>query len=81
MTKTEIRAVLKIPKGIRIAQHIYNLFRDYEMGGVETINDVQIDIPPGIDIFYVEDDEFVKRINYTNKFCKDCIKKVSKLIT
>jgi len=63
MTKTEIRAVLKIPKGIRIAQHIYNLFRDYERGGLHIVNDVQMDIPPGIDIFYVEDSEFVEKIN------------------
>lgn len=63
MTKTEIRTVLKIPKGIRIAQHIYNLFRDYERGGFQVINDIQFDVPPGIDIFYIEDSEFTNRIN------------------
>lgn len=68
MTKTEIRAVLKIPKGIRIAQHIYNLFRDYERGGLRIVNDVQVDVPPGIDIFYVEDGEFVNRINEGLKY-------------
>lgn len=63
MDKKQIREVLKIPKGIRIAQHIYNLFRDYERGGLRIVNDVQVDVPPGIDIFYVDDNEFVEKIN------------------
>lgn len=63
-----LRTLLKIPKNIRIAQHIYNKFRDYEdrmevsvkskFGDKIAIKDYS---SQGIDIFYVDDDEFIKR--------------------
>lgn len=45
--KQELRQILKVPKDLRIAQHIYNQCREYEDG------------IGGIDIFYLEDDEFI----------------------
>lgn len=53
-TIKEVRETLNISPSLRIGQHIYNLFRDYEKGDVGN---------KGIDIFYVGDDEFIKRIN------------------
>lgn len=66
MNKQEIRKILNVPKELRIAQHIYNQFRDYEQSievmikhdGKFIERGVQ-----GIDIFYVEDDEFCKKFS------------------
>lgn len=64
MKQEQIRKALNVPEGHRIAQHIYNKFRDYE-DSIEVLvkhdgkffeRSVQ-----GIDIFHVEDDEFIKR--------------------
>lgn len=47
----KIRELLNVPKEQRIAQFIYNQHREYKNLG-ET----------GIDIFYVEDEEFIKNL-------------------
>ena len=63
MNKKEIREVLGIPKDQRIAQFIYNQCRSYEetmelnmyQDGKFTEKNIR-----GIDIFHVEDTEFIK---------------------
>lgn len=62
----ELRKLLKVPKEQRIAQYIYNTFRDYEQTLSVYANnghEVYEKEAQGIDIFYVEDDEFIKRFN------------------
>lgn len=59
-TKVErVRHLLQVPDELRIAQHIYNQFRDYE----NKLTDKQGGFVVGIDIFYVSDEEFCKRFN------------------
>ena len=60
-----LREILNVPPTIRIAQHIYNQCRDYEQSlRVVTIeNDEKLTekTAQGIDIFYIEDEEFIKK--------------------
>ncbi len=62
---TKLRQLLKVPKEQRIAQHIYNCCREYEVNGYEDkFEAIEIN---GIDIFGIEDDEFIKLMkNETN---------------
>lgn len=63
--KEDVRKALNVPKDVRIAQHLYNLFRDYEQTMQISLkdgtwrHDHQIQ---GIDIFHVSDAEFIRRI-------------------
>jgi len=51
------------PKGMRIAQFIYCACREYET----TISKYNDSIAGGIDIFNIEDDEFIKLLNKYNE--------------
>ena len=69
MTKEKLREMLGVPHDLRIAQYLYNMFRDKEQsleivyrikkGGEAKI--VEQDVL-GIDFFYVSDAEFIKRL-------------------
>lgn len=66
MEKEEIRKILNVPKEQRICQYIYNLFRDYESDLAVYVGQrgkplIEKQVQ-GIDIFYVDDAEFIKRI-------------------
>lgn len=63
----KLRKLLNVPKEQRIAQYIYNQFRDYEdsytmWSKFGKQNSQQVD-GRGIDIFYVSDAEFIKRFS------------------
>lgn len=58
----EIRKALKVPDGIRIAQHIYNNMSGYETkASFKIFRDGKFieEEHQGIDIFYIDDEEFV----------------------
>lgn len=60
----EIRKILNVPKEQRIAQFIYNKFRDHEQSLAVLVREKDKMYEKdalGIDIFYVEDSEFAKR--------------------
>lgn len=60
--KEELRKLLRVPKEIRIAQHIYNCCREYEQKLDVMVKQDGKYIErgaQGIDIFYVKDDEFI----------------------
>lgn len=58
---TKLRQILKVPKEQRIAQHIYNCCREYEkVLDIEFTDGKKIYEPQGIDIFNIEDEEFIK---------------------
>lgn len=61
--KHQLRELLKVPKGQRIAQHIYNMCRPYEHNvTINTYCDGKFEDNTfvGIDIFNIEDEEFIK---------------------
>tara|TARA_R110002126_G_scaffold17316_4_gene67748 strand:+ start:6224 stop:6403 length:180 start_codon:yes stop_codon:yes gene_type:complete len=58
MNKQEIRKALNVPKDLRICEHIYNVMREYE----KTCEIYQDVFTQGIDIFYVEDEEFISKL-------------------
>lgn len=63
----KIREILKVPENQRIAQFIYNQFRNYE-DAIEIMIKEDGDFVSerslrGIDIFHVEDEEFIKGIS------------------
>lgn len=64
-SQEEVRKVLNVPKELRIAQYIYNIFRDYEKELSVTLVEKGKFVDRecrGIDIFYVGDAEFIKKI-------------------
>ena len=50
--KEELRKLLNVPKDQRIGQYIYNNCRDME---------VRIESNAGVDIFSIDDEDFIKR--------------------
>jgi len=70
MNKKEIRKALNVPDDLRICQHIYNVMREYEKCSSKDIQVRELkpgNIVPyetvGIDIFYVEDEEFIEKLS------------------
>lgn len=63
--KEEVRKVLNVPKGVRIAQHLCDLFRDYEQAMQVSVKDGtwrHDHSVRGIDISRVSDADFIKRL-------------------
>ena len=76
MTIPEIRKALNVPKDLRICEHIYNVMEQYEKYvDVKIVHHIhhkpkeghvyqdQTIISKGIDIFYVEDEEFISKLS------------------
>jgi len=67
--KQQIRDALGVPPGMRIAQHIYNVNRDTETNvNIQHYHDGKFTelSSVGIDIFYQEDDYFIKKLSEHN---------------
>ena len=70
MNKQQIRKALNVPDDLRICQHIYNVMRDeYEQSVIVSIDHSDgyksqvASQSSGIDIFYVEDEEFISKLS------------------